>query len=116
MIDTDPKMALYEYTHEEIVKFHHKDQHFFKVTNFIRHLVSVHGDSGVNSSRKKHFYANQHIWNQFNWVHTVFQVRDWFQNELPSSRLNRTPPMGAPKAAATPAAAPAETKSRLSLE
>lgn len=30
---------------------------------------------------------------------------------LTSSRLNRTPPMGAPKAALTPAAAPPETKS-----
>lgn len=46
---------------------------------------------------------------------TTFQVRAWFQKEEPSSRLNRVPPIGAPKAAATPAAAPAETKSRLSL-
>ncbi len=46
---------------------------------------------------------------------TVLQVRDWFQNEEPPSKLKRTPPMGAPNAAATPAAAPEETKSRLSL-
>ena len=46
---------------------------------------------------------------------TVLHVRDWFQNEEPSSKLKRTPPMGAPNAAATPAAAPEETKSRLSL-
>ena len=39
----------------------------------------------------------------------------WFQKDEPSSRLNKVPPMGAPKAAATPAAAPADTKSRLSL-
>ena len=32
----------------------------------------------------------------------------------PSSRQKRTPPMGAPKAAATPAAAPQATKSRFS--
>ena len=30
---------------------------------------------------------------------TVLQVKDWFQNEEPSSRLNKTPPMGAPNAA-----------------
>ena len=36
------------------------------------------------------------------------------QKEAASSIAKRTPPMGAPKAAATPAAAPAETKSRLS--
>ena len=47
--------------------------------------------------------------------HTVLQVRAWFQNEEPSSKLKRTPPMGAPNAAATPAAAPLDTKSRLSL-
>ena len=46
---------------------------------------------------------------------TVLQVRAWFQKDDPSSRLNSTPPMGAPKAAATPAAAPLDTKSRLSL-
>ena len=46
---------------------------------------------------------------------TVLQVRAWFQKEDPSSKLNNTPPMGAPKAAATPAAAPLDTKSRLSL-
>lgn len=48
-------------------------------------------------------------------LHTTFQVRAWFQNEEPSSKLKRVPPIGAPKAAATPAAAPADTKSRLSL-
>ena len=37
---------------------------------------------------------------------TVFQVRAWFQKELPSSKLKSTPPSGAPKAADTPAAAP----------
>ncbi len=31
---------------------------------------------------------------------TVLQVRDWFQNEEPSSKLKSTPPMGAPNAAA----------------
>ena len=30
---------------------------------------------------------------------TLLHVSSWFQNELPSSRLNNTPPMGAPKAA-----------------
>ena len=30
---------------------------------------------------------------------TDLQVRDWFQNEDPSSKLNSTPPMGAPNAA-----------------
>lgn len=46
---------------------------------------------------------------------TTLHVSHWFQKDEPSSRLNRVPPMGAPKAAATPAAAPADTKSRLSL-
>jgi hypothetical protein len=36
------------------------------------------------------------------------------QKEAPSSRANKTPPMGAPNAAATPAAAPQATKSRFS--
>ena len=48
-------------------------------------------------------------------IRTVLQVRAWFQNEDPPSKLNSTPPMGAPKAAATPAAAPLEAKSRLYL-
>lgn len=39
----------------------------------------------------------------------------WFQKDEPSSRLNKVAPIGAPKAAAMPAAAPADTKSRLSL-
>lgn len=43
-------------------------------------------------------------------------VKLWFQKLAPSSRLNNTPPIGAPKAAATPAAAPALTKSRFSLK
>ena len=30
---------------------------------------------------------------------TVLHVRAWFQNDDPSSRLNKTPPIGAPKAA-----------------
>ena len=30
---------------------------------------------------------------------TDFQVRAWFQKEDPSSRLNKTPPIGAPNAA-----------------
>lgn len=46
---------------------------------------------------------------------TTFHVSPWFQKDEPSSRLNKVPPIGAPKAAATPAAAPADTKSRLSL-
>ena len=33
------------------------------------------------------------------YVLTLLQVRAWFQKELPSSRLNKTPPIGAPKAA-----------------
>lgn len=53
-----------------------------------------------------------HSWDQ----RTTFQVRAWFQKEEPSSRLKSVPPMGAPKAAATPAAAPADTKSLLSLK
>lgn len=48
-------------------------------------------------------------------VLTTFHVSPWFQKDEPSSRLNKVPPIGAPKAAATPAAAPADTKSRLSL-
>ena len=36
----------------------------------------------------------------------ILQVSAWFQKEAPSSKLNRTPPTGAPNAAATPAAAP----------
>ena len=35
------------------------------------------------------------------YVLTLLQVRAWFQKELPSSRLNKTPPIGAPKAAAS---------------
>lgn len=46
---------------------------------------------------------------------STFHVSPWFQKDEPSSRLNKVPPIGAPKAAATPAAAPADTKSRLSL-
>ena len=34
-----------------------------------------------------------------NILFTLLQVSPWFQNELPSSRLNNTPPMGAPNAA-----------------
>ena len=48
-------------------------------------------------------------------VYTIFQVRAWFQKLAPSSKLKRTPPTGAPKAAATPAAAPPDTKSRFSV-
>ena len=48
-------------------------------------------------------------------IPTVLQVRAWFQKDAPSSKLKSTPPIGAPKAAATPAAAPLDTKSRLSL-
>ena len=48
-------------------------------------------------------------------VLTILQVRDWFQKLAPSSKLNSTPPTGAPKAAETPAAAPPETKSRFSV-
>jgi len=47
---------------------------------------------------------------------TTFHVSPWFQKEEPSSKLKRVPPIGAPKAAATPAAAPADTKSLLSLK
>lgn len=42
------------------------------------------------------------------------QVRATLRKEDPSSREKSTPPTGAPKAAATPAAAPADTKSRFS--
>ena len=41
-------------------------------------------------------------------------VNGWFQKLEPSSRLKRTPPNGAPNAADTPAAAPADTNSRFS--
>lgn len=44
----------------------------------------------------------------------VCQPRVWFQKEDTSSIANRRPPTGAPNAALTPAAAPAEIKSRLS--
>mmetsp|Transcript_3433 Transcript_3433/g.11255 ORF Transcript_3433/g.11255 Transcript_3433/m.11255 type:complete len:250 (+) Transcript_3433:1251-2000(+) len=44
----------------------------------------------------------------------VRHVNAWFQKDDPSSREKRTPPTGAPKAAATPAAAPPDTKSRFS--
>jgi len=43
------------------------------------------------------------------------QVNLVVQKEAPSSKENSTPPIGAPKAAATPAAAPQDTKSRFSL-
>ena len=56
--------------------------------------------------RKSHFSNNMTL--------TILHVSAWFQKLAPSSRLNRTPPTGAPKAADTPAAAPAETKSRFS--
>jgi hypothetical protein len=42
-----------------------------------------------------------------------FQVRGKDQKEEASSNAKSTPPIGAPNAAATPAAQPAETKSRL---
>ena len=44
----------------------------------------------------------------------ILQVSAWFQKEAPSSKLKSTPPTGAPNAAATPAAAPPDTKSRFS--
>lgn len=44
----------------------------------------------------------------------TFHVSFVDQNELASSKLNKTPPTGAPNAAATPAAAPPDTKSLLS--
>lgn len=43
-------------------------------------------------------------------MHTILHVSAWFQNEAPSSIAKSTPPMGAPKAAATPAAAPRESR------
>ena len=45
----------------------------------------------------------------------TFHVKGEDQNELASSNENNTPPAGAPKAAATPAAAPPLTKSRFAL-
>ena len=45
----------------------------------------------------------------------IRQVSAWFQKLASSSRLNKTPPTGAPNAAATPAAAPPLTKSLFSL-
>ena len=45
----------------------------------------------------------------------TFQVSAVDQKELASSKENNIPPTGAPKAAATPAAAPPLTKLRLSL-
>ena len=68
-------------------------------------------EGGVESGN-----GNQHKDNLVPIFLTVFQVRAWFQNEDPSSKLKSTPPIGAPKAAATPAAAPLDTKSRLSLK
>lgn len=47
---------------------------------------------------------------------TILHVNVWFKKLAPSSILNNTPPKGAPNAAATPAAAPALTKSRFSLQ
>ena len=47
--------------------------------------------------------------------HTILQVKAWFQKLAPSSKLKRTPPTGAPKAADTPAAAPPDTKSLFSV-
>lgn len=44
----------------------------------------------------------------------TFQVNLEDQKEEASSRLNNIPPTGAPNAAATPAAAPPDTKSLLS--
>ena len=46
---------------------------------------------------------------------TILHVSAWFQKLAPSSKLNSTPPTGAPKAAETPAAAPPETKSLFSV-
>ena len=40
----------------------------------------------------------------------------WFQKDETSSIANKRPPMGAPNAEETPAATPAEIKSRLSLK
>lgn len=45
----------------------------------------------------------------------TFQVKAVDQKELASSSENKMPPTGAPKAAATPDAAPPLTKFRLSL-
>ena len=43
---------------------------------------------------------------------TIRHVSDWFQKLAPSSKAKRTPPIGAPNAADTPAAAPQAMKSR----
>lgn len=45
---------------------------------------------------------------------TTCHTRSVFQKLAASSTLNRVPPTGAPKAADTPEAAPAATKSRIS--
>ena len=45
----------------------------------------------------------------------VLHVKDTDQKLLASSKLNSTPPIGAPKAAETPAAHPMDAKSLLSL-
>jgi hypothetical protein len=45
---------------------------------------------------------------------SVRHVSVWFQKDAPSSKTNKTPPIGAPNAEATPAAAPQATKSRFS--
>ena len=45
---------------------------------------------------------------------TTLQTNSVFQKEAASSTLNKVPPTGAPKAAETPDAAPAATKSRTS--
>ena len=61
---------------------------------------------------KKMFKVNEEIIEPKNMRH----VRPWFQKLAPSSKLNKTPPTGAPNAAATPAAAPPDTKSLFSFE
>ena len=45
----------------------------------------------------------------------VRKVSSKAQKDAPSSSANKTPPIGAPKALATPAAAPHEMKSRFSI-
>lgn len=45
---------------------------------------------------------------------SVRKIRFGFQKLAASSRAKRTPPIGAPNAAATPADAPPTTKSRFS--
>lgn len=67
----------------------------------------------AGEENSKFIHIKQHIYVRICEL-TTCHTRSVFQKLAASSTLNRVPPTGAPKAADTPEAAPAATKSRIS--